>query len=176
MRHVLSWRSLPSHRSQAAAAMLGFAKQPAGRTGSAAGRGSTCYHRPDFLVLAKHGTFPAFTGSFSAHNTSMFQGCFSYFRPLSDWPEVVLAWAHCTTGLTAAPVIFMTCLPSEQVQPVLGPATAYSTAATAAPFLFCIGSLHLQLQAAFPYCTCPFHDRHPTRRCSFACTTSSVRI
>ncbi|KAK4413866.1 hypothetical protein Salat_2799400 [Sesamum alatum] len=74
------------------------------------------YHRPDFLVLAEQGMFPAFSGSISAHKTSIFQGCFPNFRPLSGRPEAV-DLLH----------LFKTCLPCAahfeafwgQQQPVL---------------------------------------------------------
>ncbi|KAK4435604.1 hypothetical protein Salat_0723900 [Sesamum alatum] len=104
----LFWRFLPSHRSQVVAAMLGFAKQPAGRTSSTASRGSTCYRWPDFLVLAEQGAFPAFFGSISATKIH-------FFRVVS------LTSGHFLTGRRLFDLLHLSLSkPAYLVSPVLG--------------------------------------------------------
>ncbi|KAK4425299.1 hypothetical protein Salat_1723800 [Sesamum alatum] len=143
----------PSHRSQAAASMLDFAKQPAGRTGSTVGRGSTFYCRPIFLVLVEQGVFPVFSGSISAHKHPVFRavsltsGHFPTARRIFDWLHLSLS------------------RPAYLVQPVLGvlgPATACSAAAMAGLSSFASAACTSSCKLYFRCCTRPFQGRHPS--------------
>ncbi|KAK4421759.1 hypothetical protein Salat_2126500 [Sesamum alatum] len=165
-RHEEFQRFLHSHRSEAAAAMLGFAKQPTGRIGSTVGRGSTCYCRPDFLVLAEQGVFPAFSDSISATEHPFFRAVFSNFRPLSVRPE------HWHTAQPFAGRFDLLHLsfsrPANLVSRcslfwgVLGPTIACSAAAIAGLSSFASAACTSNCRLHFPCCTRPFHDHHPS--------------
>ncbi|KAK4435167.1 hypothetical protein Salat_0680000 [Sesamum alatum] len=177
----------PSHWSQAETAMLGFPKLPAGRTGSTAGRGH----------------FPTVSGSISTHKRSIFRAVFSYFRPLSGSRRYVsfcLFWGRQQSDPAATVLLLSGFGIGTLHKPFAGcfdllhlslsiPANLVSRCSLFRAFWgqqqccycwpFCF--LHwqpapLQLQAVFSQLHQSLSRPSPTRRCSIACTTSSVQI
>ncbi|KAK4424395.1 hypothetical protein Salat_1632900 [Sesamum alatum] len=133
-----------------------------------------CSVLPSYL-LAEQGGFPAFSGSILAHRTSVFRAVFTYFRPLFGRPE-----ALCTSLLQAVDWLHLSLsIPTNLVSRcnLFWAFWGQQQSCYYWPFRFCIGSLHPQLQAAFfPAAPVPFTTDIPTRRCSIACKTFSVRI